>query len=54
MMGYNIMSVVRFGNTTSSGSSHNLVEEISARVPKSEQIRVLQDTFPAGRVPVKD
>ena len=49
-MGYNIMSVVRFGNTTSSGSSHNLVEEISARVPKSEQIRVLQDTFPAGRV----
>ena len=44
------MSVVRFGNTTSSGSSHNLVEEISARVPKSEQIRVLQDTFPAGRI----
>ena len=49
-MGYKIMSVVRFGNTTSSGSSHNLVEEISARVPKSEQIRVLQDTFPAGRI----
>jgi len=41
------MSVVRFGNTT---SSSNIVEEISQRVPKSEQIRILQDTFPAGRV----
>ena len=41
------MSVVRFGNTT---SSNNIVEEISRRVPKGEQIRILQDTFPAGRV----
>ena len=44
------MSVIRFGNTTSSISANNLVEEISRRVPKSEQIRILQDTFPAGRV----
>ena len=44
------MSVVRFGNTTSSRSAHDLVEEISRRVPKSEQIRILQDTFPAGRI----
>lgn len=44
------MSVIRFGNTTSGVSSNNLVEEISRRVPKSEQIRILQDTFPAGRV----
>ena len=41
------MSVVRFGNTT---SSNNIVEEISRRVPKGEQIRILQSTFPAGRV----
>ena len=44
------MSVVRFGNTTSSVSAHELVEEISRKVPKSEQIRILQDTFPAGRI----
>ena len=44
----NIMSVVRFGNTTS--GSNDIVEEISRRVPKGEQIRILQDTFPAGRV----
>jgi len=44
------MSVVRFGNTTSGISANNLVEEISRRVPKSEQIRILRDTFPAGRV----
>ena len=44
------MSVIRFGNTTSSISANNLVEEISRRVPKSEQIRILRDTFPAGRV----
>ena len=44
------MSVVRFGNTTSGRSAHDLVEEISRRVPKSEQIRILQDTFPAGRI----
>ncbi len=42
------MSVVRFGNTTS--GSNDIVEEISRRVPKGEQIRILQDTFPAGRV----
>ena len=42
------MSVVRFGNTTS--SSNDIVEEISRKVPKSEQIRILQDTFPVGRV----
>ena len=42
------MSVVRFGNTIS--SSNDIVEEISRRVPKGEQIRILQDTFPAGRV----
>tara|TARA_R100001460_G_scaffold21475_3_gene43853 strand:+ start:5147 stop:7309 length:2163 start_codon:yes stop_codon:yes gene_type:complete len=42
------MSVIRFGNTTS--SSNDIVEEISRKVPKSEQIRILQDTFPAGRV----
>jgi len=42
------MSVVRFGNTIS--SSNDIVEEISRKVPKSEQIRILQDTFPAGRV----
>ena len=41
------MSVVRFGNTT---SSNNIVEEISRRVPKGEQIRILQSTFPAGRI----
>ena len=44
------MSVIRFGNTTSGFSSNNLVEEISKSVPKSEQIRILQDTFPAGRI----
>ena len=44
------MSVVRFGNTTSSVSAHELVEEISRKVPKTEQIRILQDTFPAGRI----
>ena len=44
------MSVIRFGNTTSGFSSNNLVEEISRSVPKSEQIRILQDTFPAGRI----
>ncbi len=44
------MSIVRFGNTTSSRSSHDLVEEISRKVPRSEQIRILQDTFPAGRI----
>lgn len=44
------MSLIRFGNTTSSVSANNLVEEISRRVPKSEQIRILRDTFPAGRV----
>jgi hypothetical protein len=42
------MSVVRFGNTIS--SSNDIVEEISRKVPKGEQIRILQDTFPAGRV----
>ena len=42
------MSVIRFGNTTS--SSNDIVEEISRKVPKGEQIRILQDTFPAGRV----
>ena len=42
------MSVVRFGNTIS--SNNDIVEEISRKVPKSEQIRILQDTFPAGRV----
>ena len=42
------MSVVRFGNTTS--GSNDIVEEISRKVPKGEQIRILQDTFPAGRV----
>ena len=42
------MSVIRFGNTIS--SSNDIVEEISRKVPKSEQIRILQDTFPAGRV----
>jgi hypothetical protein len=42
------MSVIRFGNTTS--SSNDVVEEISRKVPKGEQIRILQDTFPAGRV----
>jgi hypothetical protein len=40
--------VVRFGNTTS--GSNDIVEEISRKVPKGEQIRILQDTFPAGRV----
>ena len=44
------MSVVRFGNTTSSRSAHDLVEEISRKVPRTEQIRILQDTFPAGRI----
>lgn len=44
------MSLIRFGNTTSSVSANNLVEEISRRVPKGEQIRILRDTFPAGRV----
>mgnify|MGYP003643964616 FL=1 len=44
------MSVVRFGNTTSSRSAHDLVEEISKKVPRTEQIRILQDTFPAGRI----
>jgi hypothetical protein len=44
------MSVVRFGNTTSGRSAHDLVEDISRKVPRSEQIRILQDTFPAGRI----
>ena len=44
------MSLIRFGNTTSSVSAHDLVEEISRKVPKSEQIRILQDALPAGRI----
>ena len=31
------MSVIRFGNTTSSISANNLVEEISRRVPKANK-----------------
>jgi len=42
------MSVVRFGNTTSS-SARDLVEEISQKVPRTEQLRILRDTYPAGR-----
>ena len=42
------MSVVRFGNTTSS-SGRDLVEEISQKVPRTEQLRILRDTYPAGR-----
>lgn len=42
------MSVVRFGNTRSS-SAKDLVEEISSKVPRTEQLRILRDTYPAGR-----
>lgn len=43
------MSVVRFGNTRSSVSARDLVEQISRNVPRSEQLRILRDTYPAGR-----
>jgi hypothetical protein len=42
------MSVVRFGNTIS-GSAKDLVQQISERVPRTEQLRILRDTYPAGR-----
>ena len=45
----NIMGIERFGNTRSSGSAKDLVEEISRKVPRSEQLRVLRETYPAGR-----
>ena len=44
------MSIVQFGNTRSGVSGHDLVQEISDKVPRSEQIRILQNTFPAGRI----
>jgi len=43
------MSVVRFGNTRSSVSANELVEQISRNVPRTEQLRILRDTYPAGR-----
>tara|TARA_S200002703_G_scaffold154619_1_gene157731 strand:+ start:12909 stop:15107 length:2199 start_codon:yes stop_codon:yes gene_type:complete len=43
------MSLGRFGNTRSSVSSKDLVEEISRKVPRSEQLRILRETYPAGR-----
>ena len=44
------MSVINFDNTKYSMSAHDLVKTISDRVPKHEQIRILQDIFPSGRI----